>query len=91
MLTNPTIIKWAKETLLRAGAAKHCPTHRELQAVEDDTAVRRAVLLVRINPFEDLSANASEFALLETYLSLSQNCQKCAPDTVASINSLKLK
>ena len=91
MLTNPTIIKWAKETLLRAGAAKHCPTHRELQAVEDDTAVRRAVLLVRINPFEDLSANASELALLETYLSLSQNCQKCAPDTVVSINSLKLK
>lgn len=91
MLTNPTIIKWAKETLLRAGAIKRCPMHKELQSVEDDTAVRRAILLVRINPFEDLSANASELALLETYLSISQNCQKCAANTAASINPLKLK
>lgn len=91
MLINPTIINWAKQTLLRAGAARRCPAHGEIESVEDDTAVRRAVLLVRINPFEDLSANASELALLETYLSLSQKCPECEPNTVVLINSLKLK
>jgi hypothetical protein len=91
MLINPNIIRWAKETLIRAGAARRCPAHGEIQAVEDDTAVRRAVLLVRMNPFEDLSPNASELALLETYLSLSQNCQKCTSSTISSLRSFKLK
>jgi hypothetical protein len=81
VLKNPRVIDWAKESLVRAGAAARS-IHGRVYSVEDDRAVRRAVVVVRLIPFEDLSPNAAEFALLETYLSL-PNYRECehSPDS----------
>lgn len=89
MLKNPSVISWAQEALVRAGAAYRCDTHGAAQSTRDDAAVRRAVIIGRLNPFEDLSPNGAELALLETYLSLSLKCSDCASVSNASAKSSK--
>jgi hypothetical protein len=69
VLKNPRVIDWAKESLVRAGAAERS-IHGLVYSIEDNCAVRKAVVVVRLNPFEDLSPNAAELAVLETYLNL---------------------
>ena len=77
MLRNIAIIAWAETALIRAGAAYRCPTHGLAISALDDDAVHRTVDICRRNPFEDLSANAAELAVLETYLSLPEECVEC--------------
>jgi hypothetical protein len=77
MLKNPIIINWAQESLVRAGAAVRCLVHDTTYSTGNDAAVRRAVTIGRLNPLQGISANGTELALLETYLSLSVSCPHC--------------
>ncbi len=77
MLKNPRIINRAEEALVRAGAAVRCISHGSVSSVENIPAVQRAVTIARLNPFEQLSANAAELAVLETYMTLADACPRC--------------
>ena len=77
LVKNPNIIKWAEKSLLVAGAAVQCPDHDCIRSRNDPAAVRRAVSIGRLVRFEDLSPDAAELALLETYLQLPECCPHC--------------
>jgi hypothetical protein len=71
------IIGWVQRSLVRAGAALRCEHHGNLRSTGDDAAARSAVIVGQLARFDDLSANAIELILLETYLSLSNECPDC--------------
>lgn len=79
LVKNPYIIQWAERSLMTAGAAVRCADHDHVRSKCDTAAVRRAILIGRLARFEDLSPNAAELALLETYLQLPERCPHCAP------------
>lgn len=77
MLLNPMILDWVQQSLVRAGAAVRCDQHGGFKSTGDDAAARRAVIVGQLARFDDLSANAVELILLETYLSLPSECLDC--------------
>lgn len=77
MLLNPMIIGWVQRSLVRAGVAARCEQHGCLISTGDDAAARRAVIVGQLARFDDLSPNAIELILLETYLSLPTECPDC--------------
>lgn len=77
MLSNPMIIDWVHRSLVRAGAAARCAQHGHLKSTTDDAAARSAVIVGQLARFDDLSPNAIELILLETYLSLPTECVDC--------------
>lgn len=77
MLLNPMIIGWVQRSLVRAGAAELCEQHGGLKSTGDDAAARRAVIVGQLARFDDLSPNAIELIMLETYLSLPTECPDC--------------
>lgn len=71
------ILNWVQRSLVRAGAATRCEQHGGFKSTGDDAAARRAVVVGQLARFDDLSANAIELILLETYLSLPSECADC--------------
>lgn len=69
--------QWAEQTLVRAGAARRCPHHQLTFSEGNEGAVKRAVAVGRMNHLPKISADGAELALLETYISLCDSCQKC--------------
>lgn len=77
MLSNPMIIDWVQRTLVRAGAAERCAQHGHLKSTANDAAARSAVIVGQLARFDDLSQNAIELVILETYLALPTECVGC--------------
>lgn len=69
--------EWSQRRLVQSGAAHICDRHGYITASENVAAVKEAIKFAREIPFEKLSKDAAELAILETYLSLPETCLGC--------------